>query len=45
MQRYLEEFDFRWNRRKTTDAERMLSAIAGTEGVRLYYKATTLRLE
>lgn len=39
IQRYLEEFDFRWNRRKVTDSERMLSAIAGTEGKRLFYRA------
>jgi transposase-like protein len=38
MQRYLEELDFRWNRRDVKDAERMQSAIAGAEGVRLYYK-------
>ncbi|HWM91421.1 MAG TPA: IS1595 family transposase [Thermoanaerobaculia bacterium] len=39
IQRYLEEFDFRWTRRKITDSERMLSAVAGTEGKRLYYRA------
>jgi transposase-like protein len=39
IQRYLEEFDFRWNRRKTTDSERMLEAVAGTEGKRLFYRA------
>jgi transposase-like protein len=39
LQRYMEEFDFRWNSRKDKDAERMKLCIAGTEGVRLYYKA------
>jgi transposase-like protein len=39
LQRYLEEFDFRWNRRKMSDFERLLEAVAGTEGTRLYYRA------
>jgi transposase-like protein len=39
MQRYLEEFDFRWNRRQMTDFERLVDAVAGTEGTRLYYRA------
>jgi hypothetical protein len=39
MQRYLEEFDFRWNRRKMNDFERLVEAVAGTEGTRLYYRA------
>lgn len=39
MQRYLEEFDFRWNRRKMNDFERLVEAVAGTEGARLYYRA------
>ncbi len=39
IQRYLEEFDFRWNRRKISDSERMLAAVAGTEGKRLFYRA------
>jgi len=39
IQRYLEEFDFRWNRRKINDFERMLEAVAGTEGKRLFYRA------
>lgn len=39
LQRYLEEFDFRWNRRKVSDSERVLAAVAGTEGKRLYYRA------
>jgi hypothetical protein len=39
MQRYLEEFDFRWNRRKITDGERMLECVAGAEGTWLYFKA------
>jgi transposase-like protein len=39
IQRYLEEFDFRWNRRKINDFERMLEAVAGTEGKRLFYRS------
>jgi len=38
MQRYLEEFDFRWNRRRMNDFERLVEAVAGTEGTRLYYR-------
>jgi hypothetical protein len=30
---------FRWNRRKMTDSERLVEAVAGTEGTRLYYRA------
>jgi transposase-like protein len=39
IQRYLEEFDFRWNRRKMTDSERMLEAVADARSKRLYYRA------
>jgi hypothetical protein len=39
IQRYLEEFDFRWNRRKVSDPERMLAAIDGAKSKRLYYRA------
>jgi len=35
--RYMAEFDFRWNRRKDTDTERMVAAIKGIEGRRLTY--------
>lgn len=38
MQRYLEEFDFRWNRRKQTAGERMVAGIKGSEGKRLMYR-------
>ncbi len=38
LHRYLSEFDFRYNRRKITDQERTLQAIAGFEGKRLTYK-------
>jgi transposase-like protein len=37
LHRYLSEFDFRYNRRKINDDERMISAIAGFEGKRLTY--------
>lgn len=35
--RYLTEFDFRYNRRDLTDAERALEALKGAEGKRLMY--------
>lgn len=38
LDRYLDEFDFRWDSRKGTDAERTVKAIAQTEGKRLKYK-------
>ena len=38
LQRYLEEFDFRWSRRKMTTQERMAEAIRGADGVRLMYR-------
>lgn len=36
--RYVAEFDFRWNRRKLQDGERMVEAIKGAEGKRLFYR-------
>ncbi len=38
MQRYLEEFDWRWNTRKLTDTERMVRTIRQAGGRRLYYR-------
>ncbi len=35
--RYVQEFQFRWNHRKVTDGERMLAAIMGVIGKRLFY--------
>lgn len=35
LHRYLSEFDFRYNSRKTTDGERTLLALKGTDGKRL----------
>lgn len=35
--RYLAEFDFRFNRRKVSDAERTRQALLATEGKRLHY--------
>ena len=40
LQRYLEEFDFRWNTRKVSDISRMQSAMKQIEGKRLTYRAT-----
>jgi transposase-like protein len=36
--RYCDEFAFRWDRRKVSDGERMVSAIKGAEGKRLMYR-------
>jgi len=38
LQRYANEFAFRWNHRKVTDGERMVLAIQGAEGKRLMYQ-------
>ncbi len=40
LDRYVDEFAFRYNHRKETDAERTRKAIEGTEGKRLTYKET-----
>lgn len=39
LQRYCDEFDFRWSNRKVTDAERRDLAIQQVEGKRLMYKS------
>ena len=36
--KYADEFAFRWNHRKITDGERMVSALKATEGKRLTYR-------
>ena len=41
LNRYANEFAFRWNNRKVTDGERAVMAIRGIEGKRLYYKKPT----
>jgi hypothetical protein len=33
------EFDFRWHLRKMNDFDRLVEAVAGAEGTRLYYRA------
>lgn len=38
LQRYLHEFDFRYNHRKIEDAERASKALLGIEGKRLTYR-------
>jgi len=38
LHRYLSEFDFRYNRRETTDAERADQLLKGIEGKRLLYR-------
>jgi transposase-like protein len=37
LHRYCDEFTFRWDHRKVTDGERMVAAIKGAEGKRLYF--------
>ena len=39
--RYMHEFDFRWNHRKTTDGERMVAGIKQVTGKRLTYRPLT----
>lgn len=41
LQRYLCEFDFRYNHRHVDDAERALAALKGIEGKRLTYRRTS----
>ena len=43
LQRYLNEFDFRYSNRKITDAERAEIALKGIEGKRLTYRRTHQR--
>ncbi len=38
LDRYVDEFAFRWDNRSTADGERMIEAIKGIEGKRLYYR-------
>lgn len=38
LNRYCDEFSFRWNGRKLTDTERTIEAIRGAEGKRLMYR-------
>jgi len=38
LQRYCDEFEFRWNYRKVSDGERVLAALSQVEGKRLYYR-------
>ena len=37
LHRYCSEFEFRWNHRKVTDGERMVAALKGVKGRRLYF--------
>ena len=41
--RYLHEFEFRWDRRKMSDGERMRELIVATRGKRLTYKTTVAK--
>ena len=43
LQRYLTEFDFRYNARKIEDADRRDLALKGIEGKRLTYRRIGLR--
>ena len=40
LQRYLTEFDFRYNSRKVSNLERATEALKGIEGKRLTYRRT-----
>ena len=40
LDRYLSEFDFRYNSRHATDSERTTAALSGAEGKRLKYRET-----
>lgn len=40
LDRYVNEFAFRWDYRKASDGERMVKAVEGIEGKRLIYKET-----
>jgi len=42
LQRYINEFDFRYNRRDLTDAERAQESLRSIEGKRLTYRRTGL---
>jgi len=42
LQRYCDEFSFRWNHRKTTDAERTEAALKLAPGCRLTYKTSRI---
>ncbi len=42
LDRYLAEFDFRYNARKVTDGERAVLALKGIEGKRLMYRDSSL---
>jgi transposase-like protein len=43
LDRYCDEFSFRWNHRKTTDSECTIEAIKGAEGKRLSYRDPVAR--
>jgi transposase-like protein len=43
LHRYCDEFSFRWNERKATDAERTVKAIVLSQGPRLMYKEPVRR--
>lgn len=43
LHRYCDEFNFRWNERKTTDSERTFKALSLIEGARLMYKEPVRR--
>ena len=42
LDRYVDEFAFRWDNRSMSDGERMVEAAKGMEGKRLMYKETKL---
>jgi len=45
LDRYANEFAFRWNNRKVSDGERAVMAVKGIEGKRLYYQESIKKQE
>jgi transposase-like protein len=45
LQRYADEFSFRWNHRKIDDRERTVAAIKGAEGRRLSYRVPSAKAD
>jgi len=43
LDRYVDEFQFRFNNRKVEDSVRAMLAIKGAEGKRLMYKETSIK--
>ncbi len=42
LQRYLSEFDFRYNNREIDDSERVVNALSGIVGKRVMYRDSSM---